>query len=165
MASTGEAPPIISPVMAPGSDMRPTVFVLSITGESAITNDRFTCWSVACRGVAPNAKAVSTYAKNKDYEFFYKLICVRISSRSLFIVTPVTVIAFPTIIPATGIIYCGVNGNTFSKTSNNIVNDVPAKIDAPAIYFPCGTCFARWPAVYPATETCEIPIIPFTQIS
>ncbi|KAL4591943.1 hypothetical protein LXL04_004918 [Taraxacum kok-saghyz] len=49
-----------------------------------------------------------------------KFICVRISSRSLFIVTPVTVIALPTIIPATGIMYCGVNGKTFNKTNSNI---------------------------------------------
>lgn len=61
MASNGEAPPIIIPVMAPGSDIRPTVFALSSTGERASTNALFTCWAVACLGVAPKASAVSTW--------------------------------------------------------------------------------------------------------
>lgn len=61
MASNGDAPPIISPVIAPGSDINPTVFALSSTGDSAITSALFTCCSVACRGVAPSASAVSTY--------------------------------------------------------------------------------------------------------
>lgn len=68
--------------------------------------------------------------------------------------TPVTVMEFPTIIPATGIMYLGVNGNTFNTTSITIVTEVPAKIEAPATNFPRGTCFARCPAVYPATVTC-----------
>ncbi|KAH0470394.1 hypothetical protein IEQ34_000117 [Dendrobium chrysotoxum] len=29
-------------------------------------------------------------------------------------------------------------------------------MDAPAMYFPRGTCLARWPAVYPATKTCKM---------
>jgi len=64
MASSGEAPPMISPVIAPGSEMRPTVLALSSTGESAIIRALFTCWSVAWRGVAPRANAVSTCHKN-----------------------------------------------------------------------------------------------------
>lgn len=58
-------------------------------------------------------------------------------------VTPVTVIAFPTIMPATGMMYRGVKGKTCSTTSKNMVTEVPAKIDNPAAYFPFGTCFAR----------------------
>lgn len=65
------------------------------------------------------------------------------SSLSFFIVTPVTVIAFPTIIPATGIMYLGVKGKTLNTTSKNIVTAVPLKIEAPAMYFPRGTCLAR----------------------
>lgn len=68
MASKGEAPPIMRPVMAPGRDIRPTVFVLSTTGESAMTSALFTCWCVACLGVAPRANAVSTY-NNKNPSF------------------------------------------------------------------------------------------------
>lgn len=60
MASRGEAPPIIMPVIAPGSEMRPTVLALSRTGDSAMTRDLFTCCFVACLGVAPRANAVST---------------------------------------------------------------------------------------------------------
>uniref|UniRef100_A0A452XRD3 Uncharacterized protein n=1 Tax=Aegilops tauschii subsp. strangulata TaxID=200361 RepID=A0A452XRD3_AEGTS len=60
MASSGDAPPMMSPVMAPGSAISPTVLALSITGDSAITSDRRTCCAVACRGVAPSASAVST---------------------------------------------------------------------------------------------------------
>jgi hypothetical protein len=37
--------------------------VLSTTGESAIISALFTCWCVACLGVAPRANAVSTYHK------------------------------------------------------------------------------------------------------
>jgi hypothetical protein len=59
----GEAPPIIRPVIAPGRDIRPTVLVLSTTGESAIISALFTCWCVACLGVAPRANAVSTCHK------------------------------------------------------------------------------------------------------
>lgn len=62
-------------------------------------------------------------------------------------VTPVTVIEFPTIIPAIGMIYLGVKGKTLSDTSKNIVMAVPVRIEAPATYFPRGTCFARCPAV------------------
>lgn len=69
-------------------------------------------------------------------------------------VTPVTVIAFPTIIPATGMMYLGVKGKTRKITNKNIVTDVPPRIDTPATYIPRGTCFARCPAVYPATHTC-----------
>lgn len=58
-------------------------------------------------------------------------------------VTPVTVMEFPTIIPATGIIYLGVKGKTLSATRTNMVMAVPVKIEAPATYFPRGTCFAR----------------------
>lgn len=65
------------------------------------------------------------------------------SSLSLFMVTPVTVIAFPTIIPATGMMYRGVKGNTFSTSSRNMVTAVPARMEAPATYFPRGTCLAR----------------------
>jgi len=65
MASNGDAPPIIIPVIAPGSEISPTVLALSITGDRAITNDLFTCWSVACLGVAPSASAVSTYARKQ----------------------------------------------------------------------------------------------------
>lgn len=68
-------------------------------------------------------------------------------------VTPVTVIALPTIMPATGMMYLGVKGKTFSNTSKDIVTEVPARIDAPATYLPLGTCFALCPAVYPATDT------------
>lgn len=60
MASSGEAPPIIRPVIAPGSDIKPTVLALSTTGERAITKALFTCSYVACRGLAPSANAVST---------------------------------------------------------------------------------------------------------
>ncbi|AQK95433.1 hypothetical protein ZEAMMB73_Zm00001d011002 [Zea mays] len=91
MASSGDAPPMMSPVMAPGSAMSPTVLALSITGDSAMTSDRFTCCSVACRGVAPSASAVST-----------RFLWILTSSRSFFMVTPVTVMALPTIMPATG---------------------------------------------------------------
>jgi len=69
------------------------------------------------------------------------------SSRSCFMVTPVTVMAFPTNIPAIGIIYLGVKGKTLRRTSKNIVIEVPARIDNPATYFPRGTCLARCPAV------------------
>lgn len=62
-------------------------------------------------------------------------------------VTPVTVIALPTIIPATGIMYRGVKGKTCKITNVTIVIAVPARIDAPATYVPRGTCFARCPAV------------------
>lgn len=58
-------------------------------------------------------------------------------------VTPVTVMALPTIIPATGIMYRGVKGKTFNTTNKNIVTAVPAKMDIPAMYLPRGTCFAR----------------------
>lgn len=54
-------------------------------------------------------------------------------------VTPVTVIVFPTIIPAIGMIYLGVNGNTFNITSKHNVKDVPDKMDAPATYELYGT--------------------------
>lgn len=64
------------------------------------------------------------------------------SSLSLFMVTPVTVIAFPTIIPATGMMYRGVKGNTLRMTRRNIVIAVPVRIEAPATYFPLGTCLA-----------------------
>lgn len=47
------------------------------------------------------------------------------SSLSLFMVTPVTVIEFPTIMPATGMIYLGVKGNTLKATSTNMVTAVP----------------------------------------
>lgn len=62
-------------------------------------------------------------------------------------VTPVTVIALPTIIPATGMMYRGVKGKTFNTTSKNMVIAVPARMEAPATYFPLGTCLARCPAV------------------
>lgn len=62
-------------------------------------------------------------------------------------VTPVTVIEFPTIMPATGMMYLGVKGNTLSNTNSNIVIEVPVRMDAPATYFPRGICFARSPAV------------------
>lgn len=65
MASKGDAPPIIIPVIAPGRDINPTVLALSITGERAITNALFTCSTVAWRGVAPRANAVSTYVNEK----------------------------------------------------------------------------------------------------
>lgn len=68
MASRGEAPPIISPVIAPGREIRPTVFALSNTGDRAITRALFTCWSVACRGVAPSANAVSTCKQNHQFD-------------------------------------------------------------------------------------------------
>lgn len=58
-------------------------------------------------------------------------------------VTPVTVIELPTIMPATGMIYLGVKGNTLSNTSTHIVTAVPVRIEAPATYFPRGTCLAR----------------------
>lgn len=64
MASRGEAPPIISPVIAPGSEIRPTVLALSRTGESEITRALFTCCNVAWCGVAPRANAVSTCKKH-----------------------------------------------------------------------------------------------------
>ena len=60
MVSSGDTPPMMSPVMVPGSTISPTVLALSMSGDSAITSDRFTCCSVACRGVAPRASAVST---------------------------------------------------------------------------------------------------------
>ena len=47
IASKGEAPPIIMPVIAPGRDINPTVLALSITGDRAITSALFTCWTVA----------------------------------------------------------------------------------------------------------------------
>ncbi|RDX81834.1 hypothetical protein CR513_37449, partial [Mucuna pruriens] len=140
MASSGEAPPIISPVIAPGSDIRPTVFALSTTGERPITTALFTCSYVASRGLAPSANA-------RRSKILAKFICAFMSSWSLFMVTPVTVIAFPTIIPATGIMYLGVKGNTLSNTSTNIVTAVPVRMEAPPTYFPRGTCFARCPAV------------------
>ena len=68
-------------------------------------------------------------------------------------VTPVTVIAFPTIIPATGMMYLGVNGNTSNITSKHSVKDVPDRMDAAATYELYGTLFARCPAVYPAKVT------------
>ncbi|CAA7398163.1 unnamed protein product [Spirodela intermedia] len=95
MASSGEAPPIISPVIAPGSAISPTVFALSSPGDSAITSDLL------------------------------------------------TFIALPTIMPATGMIYRGVKGKTFSATSRNMVMAVPIRMEAPAMIFPRGTCFAR----------------------
>lgn len=58
-------------------------------------------------------------------------------------VTPVTVIEFPTIMPATGMIYLGVKGKTLSATRTNIVMAVPVRMEAPATNFPRGTCFAR----------------------
>lgn len=58
-------------------------------------------------------------------------------------VTPVTVMEFPTIMPATGMIYLGVKGNTLSATSKNIVTAVPVRMEAAATYFPRGTCLAR----------------------
>lgn len=58
-------------------------------------------------------------------------------------VTPVTVIALPTIMPATGMMYRGVKGKTSSTTSRNMVMAVPVRIEAPAMTFPRGTCFAR----------------------
>uniref|UniRef100_A0A452XRE0 Uncharacterized protein n=1 Tax=Aegilops tauschii subsp. strangulata TaxID=200361 RepID=A0A452XRE0_AEGTS len=136
MASSGDAPPMMSPVMAPGSAISPTVLALSITGDSAITSDRRTCCAVACRGVAPSASAVLT-----------RLRCVLTSSWSFFMVTPVTVMALPTIMPATGMMYLGVKGNTLSTTSRNMVTAVPARMDTPAMYPPRGTCRARRPAV------------------
>lgn len=60
MASNGEAPPMMRPVIAPGRDIRPTVLVLSTTGERANITALFTCSCVASRGVAPRANAVST---------------------------------------------------------------------------------------------------------
>lgn len=71
------------------------------------------------------------------------VICILMSSRSLFIVTPVTVIALPTIIPATGMIYRGVKGKTLNRTNKTIVTAVPVKMDTPATYLPRGTCLAR----------------------
>lgn len=62
-------------------------------------------------------------------------------------VTPVTVIALPTIIPATGMMYRGVKGKTSNTTSKNMVIAVPARMETPATYFPLGTCLARCPAV------------------
>ena len=58
-------------------------------------------------------------------------------------VTPVTVMEFPTIMPAIGMIYLGVKGNTLSITSRNIVTAVPVRMEAPATHFPRGTCLAR----------------------
>ncbi|BAF16394.1 Os05g0118900 [Oryza sativa Japonica Group] len=136
MASSGDAPPMMRPVMAPGSAISPTVLALSITGDSAITSDLLTCRAVACRGVAPSASAVSTTPR-----------CIPTSSLSFFIVTPVTVIAFPTIIPATGMMYRGVNGNTRSATRRAMVTEVPARMETAAMCFPRGTWRARCPAV------------------
>jgi hypothetical protein len=62
-------------------------------------------------------------------------------------VTPVTVMALPTIIPATGMVYRGVKGKTLSRTSRNMVIAVPTRMDTQAMYLPRGTCFALWPAV------------------
>jgi hypothetical protein len=57
--------------------------------------------------------------------------------------------------PATGMMYRGVKGKTFNTTSRTNVTAVPTRIEAPATNFPLGTCLARCPAVYPATETCQ----------
>lgn len=54
-------------------------------------------------------------------------------------VTPVTVIAFPTIIPSIGMIYLGIKGNTFNITSKHSVKDVPDRMDTPAMYDIYGT--------------------------
>lgn len=51
--------------------MRPTVLALSNTGERAITSALFTCSSVACRGVAPRANAVSTYTIIQELHTLY----------------------------------------------------------------------------------------------
>ena len=61
IASRGDAPPIIIPVIAPGREINPTVLQLSKTGDRDITKALFTCCNVACLGVAPSANAVSTY--------------------------------------------------------------------------------------------------------
>nr|CAB3460019.1 unnamed protein product [Digitaria exilis] len=66
MASSGDAPPMMNPVMAAGSEISPTVLALSMTGASAIPNELFTCCNVASRGVAPRARAVSTCRAERD---------------------------------------------------------------------------------------------------
>uniref|UniRef100_K3Y2X9 Secreted protein n=1 Tax=Setaria italica TaxID=4555 RepID=K3Y2X9_SETIT len=114
MASTGDAPAIMRPVMAPGKETNPIVLALSMEGAKAIPSALFACWSVAWSGVAPRA---------------------------------MTVMALPTIRPAAGMMYRGVNGNTLSMRIRIMVITVPTKMDTKEIYFPRGTCFARWPAV------------------
>jgi len=65
----------------------------------------------------------------------------------LLMVTPVTVMALLTIMPAAGMTYLGVNGKTSSTRSRVMVITVPTRMDTKAMCFPRGTCFARLPAV------------------
>ncbi|PUZ63760.1 hypothetical protein GQ55_3G093400 [Panicum hallii var. hallii] len=129
MASSGDAPPMTNPIMAPGSAISPTVLALSMTGASAIPSDLLTCCNVASRGVAPKARAVST--------------CTAAETRE----ADVTVMAQPTSMPATGMMYRGVNGKTLSAMITSMVTAVPTRMDTKAMYLPRGTCFARCPAV------------------
>jgi hypothetical protein len=62
-------------------------------------------------------------------------------------VTPVTVMAQPASMPATGMMYRGVKGKTLSATITSMVTAVPTRMDTKAMYLPRGTCFARCPAV------------------
>nr|TKW24305.1 hypothetical protein SEVIR_3G044000v2 [Setaria viridis] len=71
MASSGDAPAMMSPVMAPGSAISPTVLALSITGDNAITSDLFTCCNVASRGVAPRARAAAKVGRRIQSAFFW----------------------------------------------------------------------------------------------
>jgi hypothetical protein len=50
--------------------------VLSTTGESAIISALFTCWCVACLGVAPRANAVSTYHKLIHVTWYKKKLII-----------------------------------------------------------------------------------------
>ncbi|RCV22770.1 hypothetical protein SETIT_4G246900v2 [Setaria italica] len=157
MASTGDAPAIMRPVMAPGKETNPIVLALSMEGAKAIPSALFACWSVAWSGVAPRAilspakkrRVVQAKVKLKacllpDGEQFFSIVT---SSWSFFMAIPVTVMALPTIRPAAGMMYRGVNGNTLSMRIRIMVITVPTKMDTKEIYFPRGTCFARWPAV------------------
>lgn len=73
MASSGDAPAIMSPVMAPGKDTNPIVLALSMEGAKAIPSALFACWSVAWSGVAPRASAHST-CKEKRTKWMYKCL-------------------------------------------------------------------------------------------
>jgi len=62
-ACSGSAPARIMPVMAPGRETMPTVFVLSTTGAMASRTVRRMMPAALCRGEAPSARAASIWAR------------------------------------------------------------------------------------------------------
>ena len=61
VASKGDAPPMMRPVMVPGREMMPTVLALSRMGARAMDKDDWICREMDWRGVAPRARPDSTW--------------------------------------------------------------------------------------------------------